>query len=597
MIRRLEIDLDALNYRRAFRQILSAGEVQEWLQIRQRGLLFCNWKQKSERCFDDLSARRVHYVGLESDDDIEQIFKSDEFDVRQDTVFVATLRRDNMYQFSTGILDRATVIFVLGFVPNSLEERHQLFNLFHKSLMIRRCGSLLYYYSRVVDMLTSCAALPPEPPDLIQALGPRSLLHQFVVLRDRIWHRFDVWHRRSKRIASMDASRNEKRQDECFRHVVITGWYGSETAGDKAILRELVHVLHKKSPGIRITLTSIVPGLSKLTNLELQLDAEIIDLKKIDFRKLGSVDLVVFGGGPLMDSSQLRFIDTLFEWARSRKAATLIFGCGVGPLKTDRGTERVQRILRNSDQAFFRDKRSAVQAQQLGFTGTQLHACDPAFGYVERWKKGQCTERQVNSSGPIVALLRKQTAEYSGNVESELELLDEEISAFISNCSLETPDQEIVMLPMHTFWLGNDDRDYNRKIISGLPRDVGVKTCNKPQLLDALLESIAHARLGVPMRYHGHIFMLALNVPFVSINYTGKGGKIANLIERYELGDYSLSAVGGFEPGALQERWANMRAHSTEIRSQIRRQLQEDLRRLENVYEQVFRELGMKVTG
>ena len=28
MIRRLEIDLDALNYRRAFRQILSAGEVQ-----------------------------------------------------------------------------------------------------------------------------------------------------------------------------------------------------------------------------------------------------------------------------------------------------------------------------------------------------------------------------------------------------------------------------------------------------------------------------------------------------------------------------------------------------------------------------------------
>lgn len=597
MIRRLAIDLDAANYRRVFRQILGERELQEWPQIRQRGLLFCNWKQKSEWCRDELSARRIHYVGVESDDDIEEVINSDEFDASQETIFVATLRRDNMYRFSTGILDRATVIFVLGFVPGSLEERHQLFNLFHKSLMVRRCGSMLYYYSRVVEMLTSYARLPLEPPDLIQSLGPRSLLYQLAVLRDRIWNRFDLWHRRSKRIAAAGATRNPNLQGESFQHVVITGWYGSETAGDKAILQELIHVLQTRSPGIRISLTSIVPGLSRLTNVELQLDAEIIDLKSIDFRKLESVDLVVFGGGPLMDSSQLRFIDTLFEWARSHRVATLIFGCGVGPLKTSKGKERVQSILRNSDQAFFRDEPSAIEAQKLGFCGPQLHACDPAFRYVERWKKQQSTERQDISSGRIVALLRKQTSEYSGNVETESELLDEEISDFFSSRSLETPRQEVLMLPMHTFWLGNDDRDYNKKMISGLPRDAAVKACNTPQLLDALLENIATSKWGLPMRYHGHIFMLALNVPFVSINYTGKGGKVANLIERYELGDYSLSAADGLESGDLQKRWAKMRNHSKEIRLQCQRQLQKDLLCLEKVYEQVFRELATKVAG
>ena len=73
-----------------------------------------------------------------------------------------------------------------------------------------------------------------------------------------------------------------------------------------------------------------------------------------------------------------------------------------------------------------------------------------------------------------------------------------------------------------------------------LARDVE-KAANAPGRVEAeraylntrdLIERIAGARVAVAMRYHAHLFCLALGVPFVSVNYTGVDGKVARLVNR-----------------------------------------------------------------
>ena len=40
-----------------------------------------------------------------------------------------------------------------------------------------------------------------------------------------------------------------------WRRVLITGWYGTETQGDKAILGEVLHFIKSASPDCKIVLT------------------------------------------------------------------------------------------------------------------------------------------------------------------------------------------------------------------------------------------------------------------------------------------------------------------------------------------------------
>lgn len=583
------IDFGGGRYRRLFRDLISGPSDGEWSRTDWGGLLCLNSRKISELPKDLPAGRKVHYCGVESDDDIRRALAGVPDGTAADLIFVARIRPENLYDFGTGILDRANVLFVLDYVPDSVEERHHAFNLFHKSLLLRRIGAVLYYYHRVVEMLTMSGELPATPPAIVESLGFEALLYQFGVLRDRVWQKFDLWHKQSVKRARANAPKAPTKALQECRHAVITGWYGTETAGDKAILLEIIHVLRERAPGIRISVTSIVPGLSLLTNLECDIDAEILELRCLDYGRLSSVDLVVFGGGPMMDSSQLKYIETLFGWARRRGVATMAFGCGVGPLKTKAGTQRVKSILANTDQAFFRDRRSAELALELGFAGKARHACDPAMRFVSRWSKDKRrSESDADSGGRMVTLLRAQTTEYSASAGDETDRLQAEVSGFISEYLSDNAGNSVQMLPMHTFWFGNDDRDYMRIVANGVAGEGTPEECRESPSLDMLLRGISEAAVGLPMRFHGHVFMLALNIPFISINYTGAGGKVFNLIKRFGLLDYSVALIDGFEPGTLHRRMDKLKAEVDIVRQRMRVQLGADLAKLESIYDELF---------
>lgn len=583
------IDFGGSSYRWLFLELISSSSDYKWSRIDRKGFLCLNSRTVPKLPKDLPAKRKIHYWGVESDGDIRRILDGAPESMPPNLIFIARIQKENLYGFSTGILDRANVLFLLDYVPKSIEERHHAFNLFHKSLLLRRIGFVLYYYDIVLEMLTTLGNLPAKPPAIVDSLGLRALCYQFGVLRDRILRKVDFWHKRSIKRARSNAAQAPFRSLKECRHAVITGWYGTETAGDKAILLEIIHVLRGRAPGIRISITSIVPGLSRLTNLECGIDAKILDLRNLDYRRLQTVDLVVFGGGPMMDSSQLMYIETLFAWARSRRVSTLAFGCGVGPLKTKTGAQRVKSILANTDRAFFRDRRSAELAQELGFAGDARHACDPAMRYVNRWLANRQPIGFDEGGGDrLVTLLRAQTTEYSANAGDQTDRMLTEVSDFLLKYLSDNAENSVEMLPMHTFWFGNDDRDYMRMIANRVEGGDKFEQCLESLSLDKLLQHLSKASLGLPMRYHGHVFMLAMSIPIISINYTGAGGKVFNLIERFDLLNYSVALSDNLTPGVLEQRLVKLQSEIGLVRQKIRQQMSIDLANLESVYDELF---------
>ena len=363
-----------------------------------------------------------------------------------------------------------------------------------------------------------------------------------------------------------------------LKHILITGWYGTETIGDKAILMEVIHSLKESNPGVKFSITSIIPGLSNLTNKELDLDLEIHELKKVKFSKLHHIDGVVFGGGPLMDSSQLKYIEVLFKWANTLGKNTIIFGCGVGPIKKKINNKLISSILTNSSSAFFRDENSAKLAGELGFKGELLWSCDPALRFVRRWSNDN---KKVAPLNKIVALLREQTTEYSGN---SVNITSENIKIFNHFLNSVSSDFDIIsLLPMHTFWYGNDDREYIKsindyKVIPSFKNSSNIFT------LYDLLANLKSTSFGLPMRYHGHIFMAAIGIPFISIDYTGKGGKISSLMDRYGLQKMSISTNQINKDDVLAHLFFLIKNEKSNIKQKIKKQVDQDLNLLLNCY-------------
>lgn len=331
-----------------------------------------------------------------------------------------------------------------------------------------------------------------------------------------------------------------------WRHVMITGWYGTETAGDKAILAELVHFIRMRSPTCRITITTIDRKISEQTKWEVAglADASLVELRRASSAKtIETCDAVIFGGGPLEEIGLLQSMLDIFVEANRQRKARIIFGCGVGPLYTERLRGIVGGILRLATAGFVRDEESWDLARELGAPSSISFACDPAIAFLSRWRNGRDRPSTTRSRPMIAGLLRANTSEYLND------LSDEEIGhsnnerarqlATIVGEGAQRVGADILLLPMHTLWVGGDDRIFNREIAEHM---LDGRTCEVERrylTLDQLLDQIASSDVAVAMRYHGHLFSMALGIPFLSIDYTGPKGKVASLVRRLNYTQWS----------------------------------------------------------
>jgi MoaA/NifB/PqqE/SkfB family radical SAM enzyme len=168
------------------------------------------------------------------------------------------------------------------------------------------------------------------------------------------------------------------------RRVLICGWYGTETLGDKGILGGVMGALRRALGPVEFTLASLVPYVSEMTRRQMPelKGTRIVDTEE-GIRLAPAMDLVVFGGGPLMAIDELADMESMFAAARRNGVPTLAAGCGVGPLGAAWHDESLARLLSLASVRIFRDAKSAALARELG-AGAEgdVVAEDPAFTWL-----------------------------------------------------------------------------------------------------------------------------------------------------------------------------------------------------------------------
>lgn len=341
----------------------------------------------------------------------------------------------------------------------------------------------------------------------------------------------------------------ERNLPKDWRRVLITGWYGTETTGDKAILGEVLHFIKQRSPACEIILTTLNRKISQQTNLELQ-DLTGVTLVDIEngYRPalIESVDAVIVGGGPLMQTEAMEYIWRIFAEANRQHKARVVFGCGVGPLHTEEMRRMTAQVLQMSTAGFFRDDESYEYALKLAPDSKFGVACDPALAYLKRWSASSGSiPLDAESSIQITTLLRANTGEFIVDLAKKgLEDFNAQSALKISRI-LETVcvshSARATLLAMNAPWIGGDDRMFNRLVAGSFTRPELVQVERGYFSLDAIIRSLAASNAAIAMRYHGHLFCIALGIPFLSIDYTGKLGKVFSLVKRIGYEQWSES--------------------------------------------------------
>lgn len=336
--------------------------------------------------------------------------------------------------------------------------------------------------------------------------------------------------------------------------VLVCGWYGTETLGDKGILGGVLQALRAHLGTIDVVLVSLFPYVSEMTRRQMD---ELKDVRIVD-REQGvqlaaQADLVVFGGGPLMAIDETADMLAIFEAAKNAGRKTLVAGCGVGPLGAEWHDAAIRQILQRADARIYRDEKSRGIAAKLGVdVQADLVAEDSAFTWLATQRQGLGQPKQPDAGKVLLLGLRDFPYVTYARHLSEAACLEakQRYEAAVLDALGQLVEQHpgliIRPLPMCTNHFGDDDRWYYRRLFRGQGK---IAAHLDLSLLGAELAPIDYcnafkqATVALTMRFHSVVFALGLEVPTVAIDYTLGQGKVHALAERFGVPYRSLSEL------------------------------------------------------
>jgi polysaccharide pyruvyl transferase WcaK-like protein len=325
--------------------------------------------------------------------------------------------------------------------------------------------------------------------------------------------------------------------------IVILGWYGTETIGDRAILAGIISILGNNYDSFEIHLGSLYPFVSEITLIDdcsfykkcltnSKFGIELFDSQNIkDLKKnIEWCDLLIMGGGPLMGPWDLYMIEYAFFEAKKKKKKTFICGCGVGPLQGKQYERCLTRIVSNSDATIFRDQSSAKQYKEIAGAKAKevAYAIDPAVVAAMKFKDNNLG---IQKKDIIVASVRDFPMEYSINNTINHTSMNNKIVEFLQSLQ-ESTGKELKLVPMHYFSIGGDDRIFMNKIQRTYPQmDITVQ--NDPLTLEQTLYEFASCTMCLGMRFHSIVLQTVLNGHNIVLDYTHPSkGKIKGFFEQ-----------------------------------------------------------------
>ena len=328
------------------------------------------------------------------------------------------------------------------------------------------------------------------------------------------------------------------------KELYITGWYGTETTGDKAILGGIIREAGGICPELtHIHVSSIVPYFTEETMEQLSIGGMGYSVIGRRWRENGKAirrsDWVVMGGGPLMELYEVYTVLLTMMRARLRGKRTIIWGCGIGPLHK-RGMKRAVRLLlRLSDLVILRDAFSPTVYPGV-VKGIAYHPCiDPAVRYLLDIREALDTIKPDGDQKTVLFCIRELPLQYCTSKEEHIRVKDQFIRDIGKTAEglLEDPRVRIRFFPMNTFVIGQDDRQYYEEIAKVLPESDRIEFLRQDYTLHEAIGAFMRVDAAVAMRFHSVVFAHTLGIPTLAVDYDMLGGKIRGFMEGLSLMD------------------------------------------------------------
>ncbi|AEX85586.1 hypothetical protein Marpi_1176 [Marinitoga piezophila KA3] len=339
-----------------------------------------------------------------------------------------------------------------------------------------------------------------------------------------------------------------------MKKICIIGWYGTETLGDRAILAGLFSFFKEVFGDFEINLGSLYPDYSERMLFEdkslykyilgKNLKIKMFNSKnKKELKKaINNSDYVFMGGGPIMHIGPLYMINYAFKYAKKIKKKTGILGCGIGPLFSTEYKKLAIKIIKNSDIIILRDEKSKQNilniSNELGITIKKdkiKTSLDPATKLVLEYKRKNKVFN--NPKNYIIVNLRDFPSEYSQNeIKNKV---NKTLITFIKDLSEKFNDFRILLVPMHYYFIGNDDRKFLNKIkLKNFGLD-NVEIQNEILTLEETMELFRNAFFNIGMRFHSVVLQTILSGKNYILDYTEpQKGKISGFINEIDENDF-----------------------------------------------------------
>lgn len=341
----------------------------------------------------------------------------------------------------------------------------------------------------------------------------------------------------------------------------IVGWYGTETIGDRAILAGLVHIFSKVFDEYEIQLGSLFPDFTERTVLE---DDEF--LRHISCGKLSKItlydstikseinksvkksDYLFLGGGPFMDVPATKCLEYAFRYAKKKNVKTGVLGCGYGPIRQDKYISLVKSILSLSDIIIFRDNISKEEYQKVSGNKVCYSSIDPAV-FCAHYAKG-LFENLDSPKKDEVAINFRDVELDSYQKDRALEYRN----YFMTLLDLETQKDKIIhLVPMHTFYIGGDDRVYLYNLSKNMKTDK-IIVQSKPLSLYETMKIYYDAEYCYGMRFHSVLLQTILNGNNIILDYTDPTkGKIIGLLKQLNVEEQYVNSYVSLPLGQYEK--------------------------------------------
>ena len=334
--------------------------------------------------------------------------------------------------------------------------------------------------------------------------------------------------------------RNRLPRDQ--KGVLILGWYGMETTGDKAILASILQ--NERLRDCRVYQASYDVAYSRETLREIGCEhVQVVPNDMASFASvLPHVDVVLIGGGPLMQGREMRVWHKRLLLAKQLGKRIMVYGCGVGPIRKKKDQWAILKILQLADEIHLRDHVSAETAQGLGNLARPLVVtADPVmnFRYDRAHSSSPCDALNIGIS--IRSLPRSYFS--AARTQKTLEQVRQEYEAcFVQAIDhfCEKPDVRICLVPMQLHE-GDDDRILLRRIRGQVSNPNHVKIIEGYGSPAELIQHFDGFDFFIGMRFHSVVFSYVSGTPAVGIDYDMEQGKVTGVMSLMQSAAYTIN--------------------------------------------------------